>query len=53
MKMISSIESISNIVPHKQGNHKFYNMGSAPWNNSGFQTLEGRNHYIGKIAENS
>jgi len=28
-------------------------MNSAPWNNSGFQTLEGRNHYIGKIAENS
>jgi hypothetical protein len=28
-------------------------MNSAPWNNSGYQTLEGRNHYIGKIAENS
>jgi hypothetical protein len=55
IKMISSIESISNVIPHKQPGapQKFYIMNSAAWTNQGYQTLEGRNHYIGKFIDNS
>jgi hypothetical protein len=51
MRMISSIESIQNVIPHKPGGGpKFYNLNSAAiWNNTGYQTLEGRNYLIGKI----
>jgi hypothetical protein len=55
IKMISSIESISNVIPHKQlgAAQKFYNMNSAAWTNQGYQTLEGRNQYIGRFIDNS